>query len=211
MLNVLLASLGFCERYQEIESKPFKFEKCVETLHKVAKYNPLSDELLVSSDDDEAPRTDRNRVTGVMGETLERPQGRKAAKADAAAQRKSKKKDEDETEAAAASRIADSFQGLTKSMVTGQEFDRMERAIKLLRQQGRNALAERKMDELSLRLEPGAEEDVVGENTTRTRESSTFVATPPAPKALTPPPGALPPTPPLISRRGWWELQPSGH
>jgi hypothetical protein len=92
-----------------------------------------------------------------MGGTLERPQGRKAAKADAAAKRRRSKKTNDdleaETEAAAASRIANSFQSLSKNsmMVSGQEFDRMERAIKLLREQGRHALAERKTDELHLR------------------------------------------------------------
>ncbi len=140
-----------CERYHlEIEGKPYKFEHCVETLHKVPKYNPLLIRQEVLSSDDEAGGADRNRVNSVMGGTLERPQGRKAAKADAAARRRSKKSDDDEaeTEAAAASRIADSFQSLTNSMVSGQEFDRMERAIKLLREQGRHALAERKTDEL---------------------------------------------------------------
>ncbi len=38
-------------------------------------------------------------------------------------------------------------------MVSGQEFDRMERAVKLLRKQGRHELAERKTDEHLLRLE----------------------------------------------------------
>jgi hypothetical protein len=183
-----------CERYLEIEGKPFKFEHCVETLHKVAKYNPLFNEEPLSSDDEAA--ADRNRVTGVMGGTLERPQGRKAAKADAAAKRRSNRKTTDdddleaETEAAAASRIADSFQSLTNSMVSGQEFDRLERAIKLLREQGRHALAERKTDELLSRLE---NEDA--EKTTTATEVSPVVLAPPPTRPLTPPP-PLPPSPP---------------
>jgi hypothetical protein len=59
-----------CERYLEIEGKPFKFEQCVETLHKVAMYNLLVSEELVSSDD--AGAVDRNKVNGVMGGTLQR-------------------------------------------------------------------------------------------------------------------------------------------
>jgi hypothetical protein len=174
----------------------------VETLHKVAKYNPLLSEEPLSSDDEAA--ADRSRVTGVvMGGTLERPQGTKAAKADAAAKRRSKKTDDDleaETEAAAASRIADSFQSLTNSMVSGQEFDRMERAIKLLREQGRHALAERrrKTDELLSRLEN--EEDA--EKTTTATEVSPVVAPPPPTRPLTPPP-PLPPSPPSsVDERG---------
>jgi hypothetical protein len=103
----------------------------------VRKYNPplINEEVLSCSDDEAAAK--RNRDNCVMGGTLERVQGRKAAKADAAAaRRRSKKSDDDEaeTEAAAASRIADSIHSLTNSMVSGQEFDRMERAIKLLRE-----------------------------------------------------------------------------
>ncbi len=194
-----------CERYQEIEGKPFRFERCVETLHMVAKYNPLISEESLSSDDDEAgpagpTATDRNRLTGVMGQTLERPQGRKAAKAEASNKRRSKRADKEvETEAAAASCIADSFQSLTYSMVSGQEFDRMERAIKLLREQGRHALADRKMDELLWRLENEQAEKL----TTVTEISPAAVAPPPPPppKDLTPPP-ALPPSPPLSPDEG---------
>jgi hypothetical protein len=53
-----------CERHQEIEGKPYKFEHCVETLHKVAKYNPLLNEEPLTYDDEAA--ADRNRVTGVI-------------------------------------------------------------------------------------------------------------------------------------------------
>jgi hypothetical protein len=185
-----------CERYLEIEGKPYKFEHCVETLHKVPKYNPLLVNVESPSSDDEAP-PDRNRMNGVMGGTLERPQGRKAAKAEASNKRRSKRADEEvETEAAAASRIADSFQSLTYSMVSGQEFDRMERAIKLLREQGRHALAEKKMDELLSRLE----NDQV-DKTTAVTEVSVVAPPPPPPKALTPPP-ALPPSPPSSPDEG---------
>jgi hypothetical protein len=69
------------------------------------------------SSNDEGAANRNNSVNGVMGGgTLERPQGRKAAKADMAAKRRSKKMDDDEaeTEAAAAFHIADSFhQNLT--------------------------------------------------------------------------------------------------
>ncbi len=130
------------------------------------------------------------------------------AKADAAAKRRTKKMDDDldeaETEAAGASRIADSFQSLTNSMVSGQEFDRMERAIELLREQGRHELAERKTDELLARLET---EDA--EKTTTATEISPPVvgfaaARPPPPtRPLTPPPPPLPPSPPSSpSERG---------
>jgi hypothetical protein len=55
-----------CERYLEIEGKPYKIEHCVETLHKVPKYNPLINRQEVLSSDDEAGGADRNRVNGVM-------------------------------------------------------------------------------------------------------------------------------------------------
>jgi hypothetical protein len=96
-----------------------------------------------------------------------------------------------ESEAAAASRIADSFQSLTNSMASGHEFDRMERAIKLLRQRGRHALAERKIDELLLQLET----DDAEKTTAVTEEAPPVVAAPLLPRPLTHPPALLPSPP----------------
>jgi hypothetical protein len=171
-LSALLVLLGFiiynslvAERFQFVEGKPFKFETCVATLHQeVAKYNPLvSGRHDLGSPDEEdgdgdhrPPPEDRDQLEEVMGGALQRPQGRKAAKAEAALKRQSRKTNDDEggeTEAAAASRIADSFQSLASSMVVVQEFDRLERAIKLLREQGRFELAEKKTDELLAQMD----------------------------------------------------------
>ena len=74
-----------CIKYHSEVGKSFNWEYCVPILHKVAKFNPLMDD----PDDEEAGSTNkkktRNAVGVVMGSTLERPPGNKAAKAAKAA------------------------------------------------------------------------------------------------------------------------------
>ncbi len=104
-LNVLLVFPGFSTEAFLVRGTLWSKEESptslniVLRLHKVPKYNPLIlnwQEVVLSSDDEAGGADSRNRVNGVMGGTLERPQGRKAAKANAAARRRSKKSDEDE-------------------------------------------------------------------------------------------------------------------
>jgi hypothetical protein len=61
------------EDYQIDQGKPFRFSLCVPILHKIPKFDPMTIELL----DDNQPTS----VPSVMGSTMQRPIGSKAAKA----------------------------------------------------------------------------------------------------------------------------------
>jgi hypothetical protein len=65
------------EEYQQDQGKPFRFSLCVPILHKIPKFDPKSCELLA----DNQPVSSTTAVASVMGGSLPRPIGSKAAKA----------------------------------------------------------------------------------------------------------------------------------
>jgi hypothetical protein len=65
------------EEYQVDQGKPFRFSLCVPILHKIPKFDPMTSEVLA----DNQPATSTTAVASVMGSTLPRPIGTKAAKA----------------------------------------------------------------------------------------------------------------------------------
>jgi No apical meristem-associated C-terminal domain len=74
-----------CTRFKEFEGKPFRFSHCVDTLHKMVKFQPMYKSCSSSKDDmddipDDSPMTDFNKISTVMGEHHERPIGHKKAK-----------------------------------------------------------------------------------------------------------------------------------
>ena len=66
------------EAFEEATGKEFKFDHCVEVLHKMPKYNPMIEDLV--PDGEEEDNGGVNHIGSVMGDSIARPIGTKKAK-----------------------------------------------------------------------------------------------------------------------------------
>jgi hypothetical protein len=67
------------DEYRTANSQVFKWLHCIETLHQLAKFDPMTNDNDDAANGEEG-EPNYNRVGAVMGDTLERPSGQKAAK-----------------------------------------------------------------------------------------------------------------------------------
>ena len=70
------------EKFRDIHGRPFRFGNCVETLHKLPKFQPnYKDPDADEGSDNEGKKPSHNSIGKVMGHTVPRPMGQKKAKA----------------------------------------------------------------------------------------------------------------------------------
>ena len=75
------------DSFLEHEGKPFKWQNCIAILHQMPKFNPMmahheeeDDNPGVGDDDSNNSKRGHNKIGGVMGDSMDRPIGSKAAK-----------------------------------------------------------------------------------------------------------------------------------
>ena len=164
-------------RYNHKTKEPFRFLHCVPTLHKCPKFKPLDNTKSVMRagipvygiEDQEEFGKETTQVNIMMGADMVRPQGRKAAKSqlktdkrrshysstNSSSQVKLEEVKVDEVEAPIEERklqaavfMAESIAAMSKSMDYNGYFDRMERLIKMSRDEGNHMIADLKHLEL---------------------------------------------------------------